>query len=92
MRVNHITCKSILIKNFKPNSFMITAEILKTHVSLKSFALSTIKNNLSILKSEDYLCIGFRIKGKFEKYTKINKKRIGSGKFSPGKCYYKLNQ
>lgn len=92
-KLRNMTCKEIMRDHFNSGCGMVNVYILKNyHLPLKGFALSTIRNNLSVLKQEGYLCIGFRTKGKWEKYTKIDNKRIGSGKFFPGKCYYKLNK
>jgi len=92
MAAKTITCRELMINYFKPAPGMVTAEVLKTHNSFKSFAVSTIKNNLSVLKQEGYLVIGFRTKGMWEKYKKPAGVRIGCGNFFPGKCYYKLKE
>ena len=89
---SEITCKEALKLQFTPKSGMVTANILKTQESFRKWALSTIKSNLSLLKKEKYLCIGFRTRGTWEKHKIIAGVKIGAGKHYPGKCYYNLRE
>lgn len=76
-----MNCKEKIRLEFCVNILggMATAENLKSKNTLKDYSLRTIKKNLSQLKNDKVLNIGFRTNGC---------KAVGG--YRKGKCYYKL--
>jgi hypothetical protein len=81
-------CKEKIFLILEMKGLMYTAYNLHNNDLLKNYTLSTIKSNLSKLKKENKICIGFRTRGKM-----TNQKNLyGENKFISGKTYYKINE
>ena len=83
-----MSCKEKIILEFAVNVVggMVSAENLKSRKNFNSYTLSTIRKNLSLLKKEKFLMIGFRRMGRHSGHRGLN----GRHEYIRGVCYYKL--